>query len=126
MSTENFDKGTKEVPAAICIELIASELVEKGDDGLDLTSYLERSSMFVDNEMLTDFTKPFLVENLLGMQSRLEEDASGNLVRLESNGVGPYTLCWRVPLSEGQHTIQFTTSTTSGREFLYRWSFYLQ
>jgi hypothetical protein len=105
MSIKDFNSGVKNTPSAICIELEASELVEDGDDGLDLTDYLERSFMFIDDEMLTDFNKPFLIENLLGTQIQYGEDTSGNPVRIEGNGVGPYTLCWRVPLSEGQHTI---------------------
>ena len=122
----DFTDGVENVSNAVCIELRASELLENGDNNFELTDYLERSSLFIDNEELTNFRQPVFVEDLLETQTRFDRDDFGNLVRTESNGVGPYTLCWPKTLSSGVHTIQFVTTTTSGQKFRYQWSFFIR
>jgi hypothetical protein len=114
------------VNSAICVKLDASFLVENADDDLGWDDYFQRSVLLVNGTPWTH-TGPELIFNELGLSTglRVIDVETGETIFEEkrSNAVGPFLVCWSVPLSSGAHDVTFRVVTTAGRTFSYSWSF---
>ncbi len=117
-------EGGNSTPHAVCVQLAAEEILEGEEDGLELEDYLERSQLVVDGSPVTHDATPHM--DLLGvLQVEKEDEVSGESRIIHSNAVGPFTVCWQVPLAAGLHTAEFRTNASSGKQFTYQWEFHI-
>lgn len=117
-------EGGTPTPHAVCVQLAAEEVVEEGDDGLELEDYLERSQLVVDGDPIVHDATPHI--DLLGvLQVEKKDEVSGERTIIRSNAIGPFTVCWQVPLAAGLHTAEFQTNASSGKQFTYQWEFHI-
>lgn len=111
------------LPNAICIQLKGSELIEQEDIYLDLNNYIERSTLVV-NEKVWVGSDAIPVVDFLGSFQEIKRNPKTGEVNIISNiAIGPFVICWQVPLKIGVHHINYQVQQTSGNFLSHTWQF---